>query len=334
MSEAHPFSEYVRIIARGPNLSRPLTEEEMIDAARMVLRDEVDPLQLGAFLCVLRVRTEIPEEGAGFVKACREVFDIPADMPDVDLDWSSYSGKKRQLPWFLLAALCLAQNGVRIAMQGTEGHTPGRIYSREALEHLGIPIAGSLAEAADHMRQRNFCYLPLANLVKRLQDLIELKPILGVRTPINTFARMLNPFNAPHEIQTVFHPNYRDIHRDTAKLLGQKHMAVFKGEGGEAERRPTKPLLVQSLHDGELSEEEWPALLPEDLSKTDEDMNLDRLKAVWTGSTEDKYGEAAVVGTMAIALRLMGRADSPADAVAQAQTMWAARNRETLVSAA
>lgn len=334
MTEAHPFSQFIRVIARGPNLSRPLTEEEMLEAARLILKDEVDPLQLGAFLCVLRVRTEIPEEGAGFVRACREEFDIPTDMPEVDLDLSSYSGKKRQLPWFLLSALCLAQNGIRVAMQGTEGHTEGRLYSREVLETLGVPVAGSLAEAADHIRASNFCYLPLAKLVKRLQDLIELKPILGVRTPINTFARMLNPFNAPHEMQTVFHPNYRDIHRDTAKLLGQKHMAVFKGEGGEAERRPTKPVLVQSLHDGVLSEEEWPSLLPDDLSKTDEDMDLSRLKAVWAGEDEHKYGEAAVVGTMGIALNLMGRASSPADAIALAEKMWAERNRETLLAAA
>lgn len=334
MSEPHPFSQYVRTIARGPNLSRPLTEEEMLDAARMILKDEVDPLQLGAFLCVLRVRTEVASEGAGFVRACREFFDAPLDMPAVDLDWSSYSGKKRQLPWFLLAALCLAQSGVRVAMQGTEGHTEGRLYSREVLEFLGVPIAGSLAEAADHIRKSNFCYLPLANLVPRLQDLIELKPVLGVRTPINTFARMLNPFAAPHEIQTVFHPNYRDVHRDTAKLLGQKHMAVFKGEGGEAERRPTKPILVQSLHDGVESEEDWPALLPEDLSIPDDDMDLARLKAVWAGNMSDRYGEASVVGTMAIALRLMGRADDPAAAVAKAEALWAGRNRETLCHAA
>lgn len=334
MTEPHPFAQYVRTIARGPNLSRPLTEDEMLDAARMVLKGEVDPLQLGAFLCVLRVRTEVPEEGAGFVRACREVFDAPADMPEVDLDLSSYSGKKRQLPWFLLSALCLAQNGIRVAMQGTEGHTDGRLYSREALEYLGVPIANSLTQAAEHVRARNFCYLPLGHLVAKLQELIELKPILGVRTPINTFSRMLNPFGAPFEMQTVFHPNYRDIHRDTAKLLGQKNMAVFKGEGGEAERRPTKPVIVQYLFDGEYLDEEWPAMMPEDTATPDDDMNLDRLKQVWAGTAQDRYGEAAVTGTMAIALRLMGQAKNPKDALARAEALWAARNRESLGHAA
>ncbi|MBF0247634.1 MAG: glycosyl transferase family protein, partial [Alphaproteobacteria bacterium] len=238
MSTEHPFAQFIRIIGRGPNLSRPLDEEEMYEAAKMILSGDVEPLQLGAFLCILRVRTEVAEEGAGFVRAVRDGLTLPADAPTVDVDWATYSGKKRQLPWYLLSAFLLAQNGIKICMQGTEGHTEGRLFSSEALAALGVPLAGSLAEASAQIHATNFAYLPLRNFVPKLQDIIELKSILGVRSPVNTFARILNPFGADHELQTVFHPNYRDVHRDTAALLGQKHMAVFKGEGGEAERRP------------------------------------------------------------------------------------------------
>jgi len=330
----HPFAQFIRIIGRGPNLSRPLDEEEMYEAAQMILSGDVEPLQLGAFLCILRVRTEVPGEGAGFVRAVRDMLDVPTDAPTVDLDWATYSGKKRQLPWYLLAALLLAQNGVTICMQGTEGHTEGRLFSSEALTKLGIPHAGSLQEAADHIRATNFAYLPLRNFVPRLQDIIELKPILGVRSPINTFARMINPFDAAHELQTVFHPNYRDVHRDTAKLLGQKHMAVFKGEGGEAERRPHKPVVVQYLHDGNLSEEQWPAIVDENAFYKDETMDLSRLPKIWAGEEADEYGIAAAVGTAAYVLRLMGRAASPDEAVAQAQAMWDARDASRLFKAA
>jgi anthranilate phosphoribosyltransferase len=326
MTEEHPFAQFVRIIGKGPNLSRPLTGEEMYEAASMIMKGQVEPMQLGAFLCILRMRTEVAEEGAGFVRAVRDTLVRPDDMPEVDLDWSSYSGKKRQLPWFLLATQVLTSNGVRIFMQGTEGHTAGRIYSHPALKSLGIPIAKSLSEAADHIRDSNFTFLPLAQLSPKLQEIIDFKNILGLRSPVNTFGRMVNPFSAAHEIQTVFHPNYRDVHRDTANLLGQKHMAVFKGEGGEVERRPQKPVLVQSLHDGILSEEEWPALLPEDSVKVDEAMDLNRLKTVWSGAEQDDYATAAITGTVAIVLRLIGRADSLDNATAQAKKMWDTRD--------
>jgi len=327
MNKEHPFAQYVRIIGRGPNLSRPLTEDEMYAAAGMIMNDQVEDVQLGAFLCILRVRTEVPEEGLGFVRAVRDNLKIPKNSVHVDLDWPTYSGKKRQLPWFLLSALVLAQNSVKICMQGTEGHTPERLYTSEALTYLGYPLAQSLDEASKQISATNFAYLPLRVLSPKLQDIIELKSIIGVRSPVNTFARMINPFSAPHEIHTVFHPNYRDIHLETSLLLGQPNMAVFKGEGGEAERRPHKPLLVQSLRDGKKIEEEWAPMMDDLTASKDEVMDLKRLKTVWTGETEEKYPSQAIIGTIAIALRLMQRADSINNALANAKKMWSDRDK-------
>ncbi len=325
MTEEHPFSPFVRIIARGPKLSRPLTEDEMAVATRMILAGEVESLQLGAFLAVLRVRTEDPGEAAGFVRVVKEEAIAKPDAAIADLDWSSYAGKKRQLPWFLLSALLLAANGIKVFMHGTEGHTPDRVYAREALAALGIGYAASMEDAARHIRERNFAYLPLAHLVPRLDEILNLKPILGVRSPVNTFARLLNPFDAPYSIQSVFHPNYGEIHREASRLIGQPHMSVFKGEGGETERRPAKPMQIESLHGSENVDEEWPAMLPGTTVKTDEDMDLGRLLCLWRGEDGDPLGTAAVIGTAAIALRLMERADSPGDAEAQARALWESR---------
>ena len=81
----------------------------------MILAGRVLPEQLGAFLMLLRVKEESPEEIAGFVRAARASMRPPAGAPHVDLDWSSYAGKGRQLPWFILSALLLARNGWRVA---------------------------------------------------------------------------------------------------------------------------------------------------------------------------------------------------------------------------
>ncbi len=141
MREPHPFSAFVRILGRGKSLTRSLTEEEAEQAMGMILDGDVLPEQLGAFLMLLRMKEESPEEMAGFVRASRARLALPSPAPRVDLDWSSYAGKKRQLPWFLLAALRLAGAGWRVFMQGGEGHTPGRVYTSEALRALGLAPA-------------------------------------------------------------------------------------------------------------------------------------------------------------------------------------------------
>lgn len=330
----HPFAPYVRILGRGKTLTRSLTAEEAEAAMTMILHGEVLPEQLGAFLMLLRVKEESPEEIAGFVRAARSLFNLPSPAPQVDVDWSSYAGKRRQLPWFLLAALLLAQTGTRIFMHGAEGHTPGRLYTRATLEALGMPIASTLGESAAHIEARNFAYLPLAQLSPKLHEVIELRPIMGLRSPVHTIARMLNPFAAPVMLQGIFHPNYMDIHQQAAILLGQKNMCVFRGEGGEIERRPGKLTEVRTVVDGVAGSEDWPPLLAEAVQPTDQEMAIARLKAVWAGEAEDNYAEAAITGTLAIALKVLGRAGDTAEAQDRAEAMWHARDRARLGIAA
>lgn len=333
MMQEHPFAQYVRVLGKGRHGSRALSQQEAYEAMRLILTNEAQPIQIGAFLMLMRVKEETPEEVAGFVQAVRTTLTVPANV-QVDVDWSSYAGKRRQLPWFILAALLLAENGIKVFMHGTEGHTPGRIYTRETLQALGIPVASSLEDAAAQLAATNFAYLPLALLSPKLQDIIELRPLLGLRSPVHTVARMINPFQAPYLVQGIFHPGYRDIHQQAALALGQPYAAVFKGEGGEFERNPDQPCLVKTVREGVLAEEEWPALFKGPRHLKDETMDVRRLATLWRGEMEDEYAVATITGTAAIILKMMGRADSMDSAEALARTMWKARTVERLGAAA
>jgi anthranilate phosphoribosyltransferase len=66
-SPEHPFAEYIRILGKGKKGSRPLTQDEAYHAMKMILAEEVLPIQLGAFLMLMRVKEETPEELAGFL---------------------------------------------------------------------------------------------------------------------------------------------------------------------------------------------------------------------------------------------------------------------------
>jgi anthranilate phosphoribosyltransferase len=333
MYTEHPFAQYVRILGKGKNGSRPLTQDEAYDAFRMILADEVLPEQLGAFLMLMRVKEEEPEELAGFIRAVKDSLVIPANAPQVHLDWSSYAGKRRHLPWFILSTLLLAQNGVNTFMHGASGHTAGRIYTKDVLAALGIPPCTSLQQAADRIGETGFAYLDLEYLSPKLHTIIELRPILGLRSPVHTIARMLNPFDAEYVMQGIFHPGYRPMHQEAAMLLNMPHMAVIKGEGGEIERNPDIPCLVQSVHQGEMSDEEWPAMFSQRHVK-DEDLDIQRLRALWLGTDADDYGTGAVIGTTAITLKMMGRAATIPAAEALAKEMWEARAKENFGAAA
>ena len=334
-AQPHPFARFVAILGRGKTRSRSLEIDEAREAMAMILRGEALPEQIGAFLMLLRLKEETPEEIAGFTLGARDVMTVPAITPDVDLDWSSYAGKRRQLPWFVLSALLLARNGFRIFMHGTEGHTPGRVYTRECLEHLGFPIAGSFDEAGAHIAAHNLAYVPLEVMSPKLKELIELRPILGLRSPVHSFSRMLNPFDAPCMLQGIFHPSFMDTHVGAAVHLKQQDMAVFRGEGGEIERRPHKPCEVRTVHNGGVVDtERWPPLLAEPRQPADEDMDIAALGRLWRGEIAIDYAEAAVTGTLALALKAMRQLGTIEAAQSMAQEMWDNRDKSTILSAA
>jgi anthranilate phosphoribosyltransferase len=334
MSEApHPFARFVRILGRGKTLTRSLTGEEAEEAMGMILAGEARAEQVGAFLMLLRVKEETGEEIAGFIRAARATLARPAAAPAVDLDWPSYAGKKRQAPWFLLAAALIAQNGWSVFMHGLDGHTEGRVYAGETLRRLGFPIAADFEEAAAHLRRFRLAYLPLARISPRLAELMRLKSVLGLRSPVHTLVRGLNPFGAAAAMHGVFHPGYVAIHRDAALALPEKRVLVFRGDGGEGERRPGKPCDTLLIADGRSEETRWPAVL-DARQVADEAIDLDRLEAVWRGEETDDYAKASVVGTAALALWAMGVETDPASAEARAEALWEARDRGALAAVA
>ena len=330
MVQQHPFARFVRTLGRGAKLSRSLDQEEAHDAMALILAGGAEPVQVGAFLVLLRYRGETPDELAGFVRAARAAIAVPDPAPAVTLDWPSYADRHRRLPWFVLAALLLAENGVRVLMHGIAGDSEGYAPTGAALASIGVGCAASLSDAADRLRRDNFAYLPLDRLCPALDDLFALRPLLGVRSAVNSLTRQLNPCRAPYQLQGVFHPNYLTPHQRAADLLGQPHAAVFKGGGGEVQRNPEKPCRIATLHDGVCARESWPAMIDDGIYKwREETAEMNRIGALWRGEYSAAAPEAAVIGTAAIALGLLGRAEGPAEADAMARDMWRNRRRET-----
>jgi anthranilate phosphoribosyltransferase len=328
-SQEHPFAPYIRILGKGKTGTRSLDETEAQAAFAMILRDEVEPLQLGAFLMLLRVKEETPAELAGFARACRETMAQPPAGLHVDLDWSSYAGKRHQHPWYLLSAWLLADAGYRVLMHGSAGHTPGRLYSEHALQALGIAPATGWSDAREQLDATGFSYLPLAAFCPALDALMQLKPLLGLRSPVNTLARILNPLDAAASIQSVFHPAYAALHQQAGALLGHDNSAAFKGESGEVEVKPQADTQVYWRSAGSDSTETLTRNIGDRPARV-EAPAVEPVRALWRGEDEDAYGREAVLGTAAVALRLLQPELDAATARARADALWADRRRESL----
>ena len=168
----HQLAKYLKIIANGPHTSRSLDRDEARTVMSLILSDCCEREQLGALLMILRARGETSEELAGFVDAVRVFLDIPVHdgLRTPDIDWPSYADRHKQQPWFVLAALLLAENDCRVLMHGIDGFSDGFAPTRPALAALGIVPARNMTAANHDMDRTNFAYLGLENFLPRLED--------------------------------------------------------------------------------------------------------------------------------------------------------------------
>lgn len=330
MTIEHPFAQYVRILGKGRKGTRSLTYAEALAAMTMILNGETEDIQLGAFLMLLRVKEEDAAELAGFTQATKN--HIRATIPQhihADIDWSSYAGKRRQLPWYLLACLTLADNGIKVFMHGANAHTANRIYTQDALDHLNIKTADNW-QAAEHMLDtQNFCYVDMSVISPKIQSIIDMRNTFGLRSPVHSFSRLLNPLDCPFVSQGIFHPGYGPSHQQGAELLGYQRLSILKGEGGECECNPDAIFKMHHCFNGELIDEQWPAIF-ERRHIRPETLDLNELQKVWQGSLDNEYALGAIIGTLAYIARLMGKAESRQDCLTQAQTWWESRNTNRL----
>ena len=326
----HPFAQYIRILGRGKRGSRNLTESEAEQSFRAILAGEATPAQIGAFLMLLRVKEETGEELSGFVRATRAVCGRPATPLEVDIDWPSYAGKRRHLPWFLLSALLCASRGLKVFMHGVEGTQDSRLYTPAALAALGIPAATSMEEARAQLCQRHFAYLGLEHFAPALNKLIRLRDELGLRSPVHSLCRMLNPLGARISAQGIFHPPYRAIHRDAAlRLRDHGTTVIIKGEGGEFECNPDGDCPATFVS-REGTEEQTLTACFRTRHLKEPALDARVLRDVWHGRTAHEYGEAAVITTAALVLKALRPRESLQHARDTARQWWDTRDRAFL----
>ena len=326
MSDA--FMKFIKILGRGKNGARTLTTEEAYEAMSMMLLGDVAPEQEGAFWMLIRIREETVEETVGFTHAVRAHLGS-ADFK-VDLDWPAYAGKRKELPWFLLSALALSNAGYKVVMHGHSFADEDRLYVDEIIEALALPQASCFEDMSVKALKYGFVYMSLQAIDRRLASMMNLKQVLGLRSPINTVVRMMNPFQAEHSVHGVFHKGYDDLHAQACLKLGDKSVLVFRGGNGEAEVNPERDVVLSRVQNGELSLDEWPRIERQH-TRNKEDLSLGRLTAHWSGEQVDAFGEKAVLQTLASVLGLIHSKREHEECLAMAHDIWHQRDKGFLV---
>ncbi|HEY9035499.1 MAG TPA: glycosyl transferase family protein [Pseudomonadales bacterium] len=329
-SSMHDFANFIRLLGRGKKGSRDLSQDEARTAMSILLRGECEPIQVGAFLMLLRVKEETVAEVSGFVQAARDASQRPGTPLAVDIDWPSYAGKRRQNPWFLLAAIALAQAGYRIFIHTSEGHTPDRLYTPHALRQMGFVLCDHWDQVKRELDRRHIACMPLQQFCPGLETAIHLKPLLGLRSVANSLVRLINPLDATLVASSIFHPAYGPLHQQVMQTLGIANGLTFKGDGGEIEIRPDANTTVYRINKNVTTDTIMPRVFADKQADAEEALDTQALLDLWHNKKGNAYGEAACIQTMAIMLLGLQQADTVEEAETQARALWHHRQHDAL----
>lgn len=318
----------VRAMARGPSRGRNLDRDEAREAMTAILAGNAAPEAVGALFMLMRYRGEVAAEVAGFVDALRARLSPWSDV-GAAVDWPSYAaGRTRGLPLFLLAAKLVARSGRAVLLHGWNSHMTHPVTTLKGVEALGIDVVETPRAAQAALAKSGVAYVPLEALDGEALRLLQLRDVLGLRSPLNTALRALNPGSAAVSVQGVFHPTYRALQTDAARLLDQPAMGVIKGGGGEFERHPNKGVELYGYNTAGPFDEVMAPLgeARRRLRSDHADLTPDMLTALWSGAREDEFERDVVLATAGAALFIAGGANSLAKAEALAADLWAKRH--------
>ena len=245
------YAATIKEIGRGAKGARPLPVEQAEALFADVLARQVPDLELGAIILSLRIKSESLEELVGFKRAMDAVtpqVDVPPGPRCVVLP--SYNGARRQPNLMPLVALLLAREGIPVLIQGRHDFE-ARTSPFELLARLGITPQAHVDAASTQLRDGGVACLKLDSLLPGLDDLLALRPRLGVRNSGHTMAKLLDPaIGRSLRVVAVTHPEY--LERMDAFLCADGATAMLlRGTEGEIYANPRRRPAMKLYRDGQ-----------------------------------------------------------------------------------
>ncbi len=213
-------------LMRGENLNGAICQQVLDE----ILNPAVNPLQIAAFLVLLRAKQETADELSGIVTALRDkMIVVPTDHAVLDIVGTGGDGLNSvniSTGSALLAASC----GVKVAKHGNRS-VSSLTGSADVLEALGINIQLTPEQISKSIDQIGigFCYFP--NFHPMTQALRNFRRELNVPTTFNLLGPLLNPAKAAHIVLGVLNETLLPIMADVLIQTGRDRSVVVHSMG-------------------------------------------------------------------------------------------------------
>lgn len=246
------YTAYLKEIGRGPNGSRPLSEDDANKLMSAMLDGGVPDMELGGLLMAMRMKGETLDELLGFYQAVdKRVYKLtsPAIGPR-PVVIPTYNGARRQPNLTPLIALWLKQFGVPVLLHGElEGH--GRVATVHVMRELDILPCATLVQAETRLANDRIAFVPTSALSPGLASLLNARSRLGVRNSAHTLVKLIDPFDGMGlRLISASHPDYLQLISEFLTVTGFDAL-LLRGAEGEPYANPKRRPELRHFQNGE-----------------------------------------------------------------------------------
>lgn len=260
------IASYIKVIGRGKEGARPLTQEQAHDLMSQVLDGTVSDLEIGAFCLAMRIKGETPDELVGFLRAtterCIDLRPALTAAPHGVVLLPSYNGSRKLPNLTPLLAWALARRGVGVLVHGTT-EDPTRVTTAQVFAAGGWPRVRQAEQLTSCWRAGQPAFIDIADLCPGMARLLAVRWQVGLRNPGHTIVKLLDPFAGGHDataprmrVINHTHPEYGESLSDFI-ALSQANALLMRGTEGEpvadARRQPRFDVFVQGQRQDSLS---------------------------------------------------------------------------------
>jgi len=214
------FHKYIKAVGTGSKHNFNLSQDQMEDAMKQILNNEVYPEQLSAFLLGWRIKPETTDEFIGALKAFEYYIKREVVPNSIELGYP-YDGKCNNPYLFSLIAKELEKFDLKVAVTGDELQpAKNGITLKQIVANLSLP--------------NNLYYYDRKDIFPQLSNLTQIRNRLGTRTGFNTIERLLNPASSQYAFIGVFHKPFMNKYATMFKDKYKK-LIIIKGNEGTSE---------------------------------------------------------------------------------------------------
>jgi anthranilate phosphoribosyltransferase len=214
---------------------------------------EVSPAQISGFLIALRAKGETAEEIAGLASVLRS-HATPVRIPGLFVDIVGTGGDRTgAVNISTMAAIVVAATGVTVVKHGGRAASSTAGGSADLVEHLGVPLDLTAAEAARSAAAVGITYLFAPGFNPALHHVAVVRRELAVPTAFNVLGPLINPADPAHQLVGVADPRMLPVIAGALATRGVSALVV-RGDDGLDKLTTTGLSRVWVVHGGSASQ--------------------------------------------------------------------------------